>query len=937
MHLRETVDLPNQPVIRMNVDTIYSSLVLDLSKPVEITLPEIDGRYQSMHVMNQEHYSFVEAKPGTYRLSEEEVGTRFAALAFRTFIEPNDPEDVQAAHAAQDGIVVSGGGSGPFEAPDWDTEQLAVARKALNDLAAELGFDSSLAFGRKDEVDPVQFLVGGIAGWAGLPARGAIYLVDAVDQNDGQMSYAVTARTYRWTRSGRSRYTTRTVSWSPTSWAGTTTTMSAPNRTTTARSPSISAAAMMAVLTASPSHRDGATRSACISLAKRFSTAAGASLNSSSSTSFEKERNMTAKTTLSAIGVIALGLHLPACAQEESPTESVAAAPAQIQANAQDQEAKRPYSPYVDQGFPQRPLFGDTHLHTSQSFDAVPFGTNIGPEQAYRFARGEEVTSSTGVRGRLSRPLDFLVVADHAESLGVMGAVKDGLPELMADPMVRGWHQNMQDGGEAAMKPYYDLLKMAQEGKAAPEVMANKELSQSFWEENNAAAEKYNDPGQFTAFIGYEWSSNGGGNNLHRVVIYKDDSSKANQMLPFSSVISENPEDLWTWMANYQESTGGQVLAIPHNGNLSNGRMYSDVQYDGSPITREWAETRAAFEPLIEATQIKGDGETHPFLSPNDEFADYETWDQGNLDLSVPKTKDMLAYEYARSALQLGLKLDQDLGANPYKFGMIGSTDAHTGMAAVAEDNFFGKLPKTEPSAERMNRDILKFGDLRYRAVDATASGYAAVWATENTREAIFEAMQRRETYATTGPRMTVRLFGSWDFEEEDANTRRLAQLGYSKGVPMGGDLSAAPGGKAPMFLVAALKDALGANLDRYQIVKGWLDSNGKVHEKVYDVAWGGDRKPGPDGKLPAVGNTVDVGKATYLNSIGASELTEVWQDPDFDPDQPAFYYGRVIEIPTPRWTAYDAAYFKSELENDVQMMTQERAYTSPIWYTPEM
>jgi len=596
--------------------------------------------------------------------------------------------------------------------------------------------------------------------------------------------------------------------------------------------------------------------------------------------------------------------------------------------------AERPYSPWVDQNFPQRPLFGDTHLHTSVSFDAVAFGTALGPEDAYRFARGEEITSSTGVRGKLSRPLDFLVVADHAENMGTMGAMKEGLPELMTDPTVRKWHKQLQAGGEEAMKPYYDIVNSL--GKTPlPAVLTNERLTRSIWEQQIDAAEKYNEPGSFTALIGYEWSSNSGGNNLHRVVVYRDGANRAEQMLPFSSFISENPEDLWKWMAQYEKESNGQLLAIPHNGNLSNGRMFQDTQFDGSPITPEWAQTRSNYEPIYEATQMKGDGEAHPFLSPNDEFADYETWDKGNLNLSVPKEDNMLQYEYARAGLKLGLKIEQQTGTNPYQFGMIGSTDAHTSLAAVAEDNFFGKLPHVEPSDHRMSATMLKFNETAIMASDMAASGYAAVWAYENTREAIFDAMQRRETYATTGPRMVVRLFGGWDFEAEDAHTRRPAIEGYKRGVPMGGELSQAPRGKAPTFLVAALKDPIGANLDRYQIVKGWLDSDGKMHEKVYDVIWSGDRKPASNGKLSPVGNTVDVANATYSNTIGATELIAVWEDPDFDPRQRAFYYGRVIEIPTPRWTAYDAKHYKLEMPKDVQMITQERAYTSPIWYTP--
>ena len=378
------------------------------------------------------------------------------------------------------------------------------------------------------------------------------------------------------------------------------------------------------------------------------------------------------------------------------------------------------------------------------------------------------------------------------------------------------------------------------------------------------------------------------------------------------------------------------MLAIPHNGNLSNGLMYALINpVGGQPITAEYARTRASLEPLMEATQTKGDGETHPFLSPNDEFANFERWDDGNLDLSVAKTPEMLEFEYARSALRNGLKLEAQLGVNPYKYGMIGSTDAHTSLAAVEENNFFGKLPHHEPSAGRATHPLAKFGDKEVMGWEVLASGYAAVWAAENTREAIFDAMERKEVYATTGPRMFVRLFGGWDFIDADADTRSPAVVGYAKGVPMGGDLPPAPAGKSPTFLVAALKDPIGANLDRYQIVKGWMDAAGALHEKVYDVAWSGDRKLGAAGKLPPVGNTVDVANATWTNTIGAPELISVWTDPEFDPAQRAFYYARVLEIPTPRWTAYDAKYFGVTMPPEVPMTLQERAYTSPIWYTP--
>jgi hypothetical protein len=386
----------------------------------------------------------------------------------------------------------------------------------------------------------------------------------------------------------------------------------------------------------------------------------------------------------------------------------------------------------------------------------------------------------------------------------------------------------------------------------------------------------------------------------------------------------------------YEDKTGGKVLALAHNGNLSNGIMFPTLDsFTGMALDREYAETRARWEPLYEATQIKGDGEAHPFLSPNDEFADYETWDQGNLDLSATKENDMLQYEYARSGLQIGLQLEQQLGVNPYKFGMVGSTDSHTGLATAQEDNFFGKHSGAEPSPERWEHPMAQMGDKKYEGWSMVSSGYAAVWARENTREALFDAMRRKETYATTGSRMLVRFFGGWEFTDADAQSRLPADVGYMKGVPMGGDLRVRAGSGAPTFLVAALKDPLSGNLDRIQIVKGWLDSGGERHEQVYDVVWSGDRRPGRDGKLPAVGNTVDIASATWTNTIGAPELIKVWTDPDFDPDVPAVYYARVIEIPTPRWTAYEAKRFGVTMSSDVPMITEERAYTSPIWYTP--
>jgi hypothetical protein len=600
------------------------------------------------------------------------------------------------------------------------------------------------------------------------------------------------------------------------------------------------------------------------------------------------------------------------------------------------------YSPFAGRNFPTHVYWGDTHLHTGMSMDAGAFGARLMPEDAYRFARGEEITSSTGLKVKMARPLDFLVVADHSDNMGFFPRLYAGDRQMLADPTGRRWYDMVQEGGQQGVAAAVEII-VAFSQNQFPEALASLPGDAAFrsaWDVAIDAAEKYNDPGHFTAFIGYEWTSNTGGNNLHRVVVFRDGGFKASLVEPYTTLKplgSDNPRDLWKWMEAYEQKTTGRMLAIAHNGNLSNGIMFPIVDsFTGRPLDRAYVETCAKWEPIYEVTQIKGDGETHPFLSPNDEFADYETWDQGNLDLSVPKQDDMLQYEYARSALAIGLQLEQKLGVNPYKFGMIGSTDSHTGLATAEENNFFGKHSGAEPSPERWAHPMAKLGDRQYEGWSMVGSGYAAVWATENTREAVFDAMMRRETYATTGPRIVVRFFGGWDFTASDARNRFPAAIGYDKGAPMGADLGAAPEGKRPTFLVGAMKDPLSGNLDRIQIVKVWLDGRGNRQEKVYDVAWSGDRRPGRDGKLPPVGNTVDVANATWTNTIGAPELITVWADPDFDPGRPASYYARVIEIPTPRWTAYDAAYFGVRMSSEVPMTTQERAYTSPIWYTPK-
>jgi len=633
--------------------------------------------------------------------------------------------------------------------------------------------------------------------------------------------------------------------------------------------------------------------------------------------------------------VVAIAIALPAAAQDAgTPTlENLAGA-----------YTGKAYSPYAKRSFPERPLWGDSHLHTSLSMDAGLFGNRLPPRDAYRFARGEEVVSSTGQAVRLSRPLDWLVVADHSDGMGLVGDLAVGKPHLMAYEQGARWSAGLAAGGDASVEAALDLITTFSQAAIDPELMAlyspGSKLYKNLWEKVIDDAEAFNDPGRFTAFIGFEWTSLIKGNNMHRVVIMRDGPVRARQVVPFTMTApqgSPDPRDLWKYLTNYEEKTGGEVLAIPHNGNLSNGIMFPlSAQWNGKKLDETYVTQRDKWEPLYEATQIKGDGEAHPFLSPDDEFADYETWAIGNLDVSEAKTSDMLAGEYAREALKRGLAIETRLGTNPYKFGIIGATDSHTSLATAEEDNFFGKHTGYEPKPERMSHPFMENENGTIMGWQMVASGLAAVWATENTREAIFDAMQRKEVYGTTGPRMTVRLFGGWDFTKQDVNSRMPAVVGYERGVPMGGDLRARPkGAKAPNFMVFALRDPMGANLDRIQIVKGWLDADGTTREKVYDVVWSDNRVPGRDGKLPPVGNTVDVANANWTNTIGAAELATVWSDPDFNPAQKAFYYVRVLEIPTPRWSTYDAFRFGVDLPEGAPTSTQERAYSSPIWYTP--
>ena len=601
------------------------------------------------------------------------------------------------------------------------------------------------------------------------------------------------------------------------------------------------------------------------------------------------------------------------------------------------------YSPYAQRSFPSQVYWGETHLHTGLSLDAGLFGNTTGHETAYRLARGEEVVTSTGQPLKLSRPLDWLVITDHSDMMGIATDIQAGAPNILANPKGKEWAEGFAKGGQAAAAAAFDLIGNFSQGTVPVELLEQyspgSTIYDSVWEKIVKTAEAYNEPNRFTALIGYEWTSVPKGFNLHRNVILRDGGERAGQVVPMvtqAPLGSTDPLDLYQWLEDYEEKTGGRALAIAHNGNLSNGWMFPvDKTYAGGRVNKEYVTLRAKWEPLYEVTQIKGDGETHPTLSPDDEFADYGTWDVANLDITELKTPDMLPREYAREGLKSGLMLERKFGTNPYKFGMVGATDAHTSLPTAEEENFFGKSTSVEPSATRVSHPFVKSALGAFEGDMLLASGYQGIWATENTRAALFDAMERKETYATTGPRMTVRFFGGWDFDDDDLRSRQPAFPGYQKGVPMGADLTMAPSGKSPTFMVYALRDPIGANLDRIQIIKGWMDGRGNLQEKVYDVAWSGDRQPDANGKLPPVGNTVDIEAANWTNTIGASELARVWTDPDFDAGESAFYYVRVLEIPTPRWVLYDKVRLGAEIPEGVELIHQERAYTSPIWYTP--
>ena len=642
------------------------------------------------------------------------------------------------------------------------------------------------------------------------------------------------------------------------------------------------------------------------------------------------------RTALIVIALANTGLALPA------PAQNTAAGAGTLTKEKADQvQSKRPYSPYADRNFPTRPLFGDTHLHTGFSMDAGAFGCTLTPRDASASPAASRSRPPAGSRRSSPARSTSSSSPTTRTTWASSPTSSPASPRSSPQPMGRKWYDMIQagKGADAAL----EIIGQFSQGTFPKELMylPGTRPYKGAWQETIAAAETYNEPGRFTAFIGYEWTSLDKGNNLHRNVIFRDNGDKASQVEPFTCyppMGSINPLDLWKWMEAYEKKTGGSVLAIAHNGNLSNGTMFPIVESFGKAVDGDYA--AAAREVGARSTKPPRPRATAKRTPSSRRMTSSPTSRPGTRATSTPASRrptSMLAGEYARSALKNGLKLEAKLGTNPYKFGMVGSSDAHTGLAAMEEENFFGKTTPQEPSPERMHATFMDNPKTGIKIMDweVGASGYAAVWAQENTRESIWDAMQRKETYATTGSRMVVRFFGGWDFDDADAETRNPAFAGYTKGVPMGGDLSDAPAGKSPTFLVAALKDPIGANLDRIQIIKGWLDAKGETQEKVYDVVWGGDRKPDANGKLPSVGSTVDIENATWTNTIGAPELIAVWKDPDFDAKLRAFYYVRVLEIPTPRWTAYDAKRFGTKPLEGTRMTIQERAYTSPIWYTP--
>jgi len=582
-----------------------------------------------------------------------------------------------------------------------------------------------------------------------------------------------------------------------------------------------------------------------------------------------------------------------------------------------------------------RLLWGDLHLHTNLSTDAYATGNKgIGPNDAYRFAKGIPIYHpNLDTKVQIDRPLDFLAITDHATNLGIDVMAIEAHPLLMATERGRAVVEALQ--GNTEVRGGFMRYRPEDGDRAAlAEAVFSPPMRAAGWRKQVDAADSHYVPGQFTTFFAWEWTSlipsQEGIKNLHRNVISNADSvEQATSFVPFSNQDSLDPEALFTFLRDTNERTGTDFVAIPHNSNISGGLMFADTDNQGRPLTTQYARERMRWELLMEITQYKGTSETHPKLSPNDEFANYEIRDK----LLTGQVMEPTPADYARGGLLRGMALQQDLGENPFKFGFVGASDGHIGMSSVEEANFFGKIGADAKLSERATSQA---ENLVFPAWDMSASGLTGVWAQENTREAIFAAFKRKEVYGTTGPRISLRVFAGFNFNNRDARANDIAAVGYRKGVPMGSDLTAAPRNRAPGLLIHAAKDPAGANLDRVQVIKGWIDAEGNTQEHVYDVAWSGDRQADADGKVPAVGNTVDTATTHYTNSIGAAQLATVWEDPDFDADQHAFYYVRAIEIPTPRHSLFDALALQIPPQDTGWPATiQERAYSSPIWYTP--
>lgn len=569
--------------------------------------------------------------------------------------------------------------------------------------------------------------------------------------------------------------------------------------------------------------------------------------------------------------------------------------------------------------------WGETHLHTNASVDAYVVGDYFtGPDEAYMFAKGAPVLHTRlQTRVQIDRPLDFMVVADHATRMRLQVNILEGAPALKD---VEGYAEALEfvkNNPRGTMAPpenfpISDAMKKA---------LVSDEVRLYSWHKQIEAAERHNNPGKFTTFAGWEWTRNRLGNQ-HRVVFTPSGPDITKQFVPFSVEDGENPEDLWKFLEQTSKTTGADFVAMPHNSNLSDGYMFSLVDSEGRPIDANYAKTRARWEPVMEITQMKGTSETRSELSPNDEFANFEI----HTDLLIGGQATPKAGDYARTALLRGLQIQKQVGENPFKLGFIGSSDSHTGLATVEENNFLGKTVRDTLPQERLDSPLTAL----FHSWEMSASGIAAVWAEENTRDSIAAAFKRREVYGTSGPRMSLRVFAGFRFNKNQAQGENLVEVGYARGVPMGGDLTAAKKKDIPGFLIHAAKDPIGANLDRVQVIKGWIGDNGEQQEKVFDVLWSDHRKLDSNGKLPAVGNTVDVKNALYENSIGAAQLTGFWQDPEFNSEQHAFYYVRVLEIPTPRHSTYDAVALGVDVaKTQFPATIQERAWSSPIWYTP--